>query len=112
MDFTFIGLVLAVAAISYTVSFTSIFAGLREKVERHTPFGELIHCPYCLSHYVAFIIMLFIDPFFDFCANPVINFIISWFAVIGGVALAHYIMLLAYIPVAQAGLERRLSKRK
>jgi len=43
------------AAISFTVTETKLFAPLRERVKRQSPFlGELISCGYCLGHWAAF----------------------------------------------------------
>lgn len=48
-------LALAIAAISMTTAKASIFRPLRLKVEdRNEWLGELVKCPYCTSHWLAF----------------------------------------------------------
>ena len=50
---------LCAASISYTICCTSIFKGIREWLSKfHHKLEELIHCPYCFSHYVIIVIML------------------------------------------------------
>ena len=49
---------LCAASISYTISYTSIFLGFREWISKfHYKLEELIHCPYCLCHYIILTIM-------------------------------------------------------
>ena len=54
---------MATAAIDMTVSKASIFEGFREWVEKRSDwFSEMIGCPYCLSHWVAFGMVALYQP--------------------------------------------------
>lgn len=57
---------LAVSSISYTISKTDIFESIRKKISKHSNWlGKLISCPYCLSHWISFVIILFIYRTFN-----------------------------------------------
>lgn len=108
-------LALFVASVSFTISVTSIFSWLREGVSNiHPKLEELIHCPYCLGHYIAFIALLLTD--FDkiphLTGNVIIDFMIAWLCIMTPVALFHYVMLLAYRPVAETMSYRTWKKQQ
>lgn len=45
----------AIGAVSFTIARTKITQPLREKIKgRNTWLGNLVGCPYCLSHWFAF----------------------------------------------------------
>lgn len=51
-------LAVAIAAVSLTITRASIFKPFRLWVEEHsTFFGELVSCPYCMSHWVALVVV-------------------------------------------------------
>ncbi len=58
-DFATLLTVSAVAmGISYTIAKERIFEPLRRKLGgKETFFGYLVSCPYCVSHYVAFVLV-------------------------------------------------------
>lgn len=106
---------LCIAAVSHTIAFTSIFKGVRELVSRlHPKLEELIHCPWCLSHYVAaFVLFTSNDlPYVQFSDNVFINFMFTWFAFVAISGLCHYVLLRAYEPVAKAMMLREQQKRR
>ena len=101
-------LILANAAVSFTISWTSIFKGVRELVgSLHPKLDELIHCPYCLGHYTA-IFMIWLEGTWRSKLDATI--LIYWFAIIGGTALCHFVMLRAYKPVMKAEMSRKFGK--
>lgn len=54
---------LAIAAVSITITKTKVFRSFREWIdERSDWFGELVHCPYCTSHWVAFAAVAYYQP--------------------------------------------------
>lgn len=69
---------LAIASISYTISKGGIFRPMRLYIcKTESKFlGELISCPYCVSHWVSWIIMFVIFKSLS------LDFIISSFAAI------------------------------
>jgi hypothetical protein len=51
---------LAISAISYTISRTEIFKPIRKLIcNRWNWLGKLISCPYCLSHWVSFVMIFY-----------------------------------------------------
>ena len=106
---------LCAASISYTISYTSIFLGFREWVSKfHHKLEELIHCPYCLCHYVILTIMFTTNdissklvPIAD---NIVYNFLFTWFCIVCVTSLLHCVMLIAYRPVMQYMTDRKIAK--
>jgi lipid-A-disaccharide synthase-like uncharacterized protein len=111
-------LALVVASISFTVTTTSMFLWLREAVSTiHKKIEELIHCPYCLGHWVTFIVLFCVPTRFiievlkpENIGCRIFNFLFTTFAIMGMVALLHYVMLRAYEPVAKAMMMRELEK--
>lgn len=72
----------AVSSISYTISKSNIFKPLRLFISKYWKWaGELISCPYCLSHWLSFATMIYIYKTINFDV-----FILS-FAVVGGSAV-------------------------
>jgi len=61
---------MAVTSIATTITLSSLFRPLRKLIK-----GKLFHCPYCLSHYLAFIGSVLIS-------NSILNFIINSFAIV------------------------------
>ncbi|HSI21265.1 MAG TPA: DUF1360 domain-containing protein [Verrucomicrobiae bacterium] len=56
-------LALAVSALAVTVSKGKVFIPFREKVAKWSSWwGELITCPYCLSHWLALVLVLIYQP--------------------------------------------------
>ena len=106
---------LCAASISYTISYTSIFLGFREWISKfHHKLEELIHCPYCLCHYVILTIMFTTNdissklvPIAD---NIVYNFLFTWFCIVCITSLLHCVMLIAYRPVMQYMTDRKIAK--
>ena len=106
---------LCAASISYTISYTSIFLGFREWISKfHHKLEELIHCPYCLCHYIILTIMFTTNdissklvPIAD---NIVYNFLFTWFCIVCVTSLLHCVMLIAYRPVMKYMTDRKIAK--
>lgn len=104
---TIIIIALASAAISFTVTTTSIFLSFREAVSGwHNKIEELVHCPYCLGHYISAVMLLIYGDITNFKA-----FVLYWFAIIAVMAVIHFVLLRAYEPVARAAMYRQQEKR-
>ena len=107
---------LCAACIAYTISMTSIFKWLRDFVEKHLPekIDELIHCPYCLSHYIVLAIMFTTKNLNENLIHindfVVYNFLFTWFVIVCIIALIHFVMVRAYAPVAELETFRKLKK--
>lgn len=106
---------LCAASITYTICYTSIFLSFREWLSKfHHKLEELIHCPYCLGHYVILTIMFTtkdistkLVPITD---HIVYNFLFTWFCIVCVMSLLHCIMLLAYQPIMKYMADRRIAK--
>lgn len=98
---------LCTASISYTITWAGIFEGLRKRISKlGNWFEDLIHCPYCLGHYIALVIMLVTynncsQYFIPVSKSIVLNFIISWFSIMCVTSILHCVMLIAYKPVSE-----------
>ena len=106
---------LCAASISYTISYTSIFLGFREWISKfHHKLEELIHCPYCLCHYVILTIMFTTNDISNklvpITNNIVYNFLFTWFCIVCITSLLHCVMLIAYRPVMQYMTDRKIAK--
>ena len=106
---------LCAASISYTISYTSIFLGFREWISKfHHKLEELIHCPYCLCHYVILTIMFTTNnissKLVPITNNIVYNFLFTWFCIVCVTSLLHCVMLIAYRPVMQYMTDRKIAK--
>lgn len=106
---------LCAASISYTISYTSIFLGFREWISKfHHKLEELIHCPYCLCHYVILTIMFTTNDISSklvpIANNIVYNFLFTWFCIICVTSLLHCVMLIAYRPVMKYMTDRKIAK--
>ena len=106
---------LCAASISYTISYTSIFLGFREWISKfHHKLEELIHCPYCLCHYVILTIMFTTNDISSklvpITNNIVYNFLFTWFCIICVTSLLHCVMLIAYRPVMKYMTDRKIAK--
>lgn len=106
----------ACAAISFTISWTSIFRSFRELVSRiHPKVDELVHCPWCVNHYVVLLFLLF-SGFkkafltYELIGMSLANLVITWFAVVGLGGVIHFVLLRAYEPVAKQLVQRQLDK--
>lgn len=100
------------AAISFTITVTSIFSFLREWVSKiHPKLEELIFCPWCLNHYVVFIMLLTSNiELFKVSEYIIYNFFFTSFAIIGAAGILHYVLLRAYEPVMKNMLDRKMEK--
>lgn len=115
-DWTYIlAVALCAASISYTISVTSIFEWLRNLIEDHISgkIEELIHCPYCLGHYIIVVIMLTTKDLKNYLisitGNIIYDFLFTWFCIVCILSLLHYFMNLAYKPIAEnEGLRMKL----
>ena len=106
---------LCAASISYTISYTSIFLGFREWISKfHHKLEELIHCPYCLCHYVILTIMFTTNDISSELVpirnNIVYNFLFTWFCIVCVTSLLHCVMLIAYRPVMKYMTDRKIAK--
>lgn len=108
-----------IATICYTLSISGIFEKLRSKIEDKNMFlGNLIRCPYCLSHYITPILLFILCEYgfrrynilVDIFLNKFFNFIITCLFIISVSAIITGIILKGLQPLAQIAGERRKAK--
>ncbi|MGZ3439809.1 MAG: DUF1360 domain-containing protein [Polyangia bacterium] len=71
-----------VMGLSYTIAKEEMFRGLRERCGgRDTWLGYLVSCPYCLSHWVAFLIVPLTRTYYVHMGPrvPILSPIVDWF---------------------------------
>jgi hypothetical protein len=104
-------LALCVSSVSFTVTTTSIFKEVREWVSAiHHKLEELIHCPWCFSHWITFIVLLMIGNWIEITGWSFIDFLLNTFAITCISGLSHFVLLRAYEPVAKAMVARQIEK--
>jgi accessory gene regulator protein AgrB len=97
---------LCAASISFTITTTSMFKWFRELVSPiHKKVEELVHCPWCLSHWTVLIILLSSG-----WHDSVYDFLFTLFACTTICGLIHYVLLRAYEPVAKEMARRHIDK--
>jgi hypothetical protein len=112
MEMLFI-LALCVSSASFTISTTSIFKEVREKISGyHHKLEELIHCPWCLSHWITFVILFSTWSWIGITGIGIVDFLMTTFAITCMSGIFHYVLLRAYEPVAKALVARQIEKMK
>lgn len=108
---TLITTALASAAVSFTITWTSIFEPLREAVSKrmHPKLDQLIHCPWCLNHYVALVAVPVAYPFGTITLTSAV---LHWFAIVGLGGVVHYVLLRAYEPVSKREMYRKADRQE
>lgn len=104
---------LCAAAVSFTITWTSIFRPVRDLIERKSEkLGELIHCPWCFSHYVVFVMLFFTKQRIMFSGAIIFDYFVTAFYMIAICGLVHYVLLRAYEPVINMMMTRKIEKLK
>jgi len=100
------------AAISFTVTVTSIFSWLRELLSKiHPKVEELMFCPWCFNHYVVIVLLLTSNIRLVVVSDwGIYNFLFTLFVIVGLSGLIHYVLLRAYEPIHKAAIQRKLDK--
>lgn len=109
---TYFTLGLACGAITFTTSTTSIFKWFRELLSKiHPKIEELVHCPWCSNFWLVLLVVLTSNT------TPVqvfdiywLNILVTIFLIMAFSGLLHYVLLLAYKPVAEASMMRLKEK--
>lgn len=112
---TFLILSFVISSISFTISTTSMFTWLREILSSvHEKLEELIHCPWCLSHWVIIVMFVLLSSLgvqpYNVSGNYFLDFIITGFAMTFVSGLGHYVLLRAYKPVMENMMMRKMEK--
>jgi hypothetical protein len=84
---------LACHTVAHTFTVMSIFKPVRQWANHRLGsfWGDLLTCPYCFGHHVAWVTVILFNPF-DINTNPVLNFFVSWFSLTGATNFLTYIL--------------------
>ena len=108
----------AVGAITFTTSQSGIFKEVRDWMGRlHPKIDDLIHCPWCSSFWGSvifmFIAMFLADlPLFIISSYTWFNILVILFAFHAVTGFVHYILILAYAPIAKNEMARKQRRQQ
>jgi len=106
---------LAVATASMTLTKAKIFDSLRQGVAHRSPWlGELIHCPYCASHWISLALVAAYRPCLTAHGIVVLDYAVSTLVVVAAAALWSWCLcgaLRAMDSLGGATADRSPSKR-
>ena len=113
MFFDLIYVALCCGGISFTITTTSMFKSFREWISNiHPKLEELIHCPWCLGHWITIGFLLFTPKINLITGNSLVNYLLVLFSIISLEGLLHYVLLRSYEPVARYLAQRSINKLK
>ena len=101
-----------VMGLSYTIAKEEMFRGLRDRCGgRDTWLGYLLSCPYCLSHWVAFIVVPLTGTYYVHMAAriPWLSHGVDWFlsSILVTVVAAFLRVIFFFVDETQAFVRRR-----
>jgi len=101
-----------VMGLSYTIAKEEMFRGLRDRCGgSDTWLGYLVSCPYCVSHWVAFVIVPLTGTYYVHMAAriPWVSPIIDWFlsSILVTVVAAFLRVIFFFVDETQAFVRRR-----
>jgi hypothetical protein len=100
-----------VMGISQTIAKERIFASLRERLGgKETWWGYLVSCPYCVSHYVAFVLVPLTGTYpIRVVVGGWVGSVLSWFlsSVLLAVIAAFFRVLFWFVDESQGLVRRR-----
>ncbi len=92
-------LAIAVAAVSMTIGRAKVSRGFRDWVETKSAwFGELVNCPYCISHWIAFAAVAWYRPRVITSGFIIFDWIVSLFLIVALASLVSGMIKLASFP--------------
>ena len=88
---------LMVSVISLTITKARIFYALRKKVdEKNKWLGDLIHCPYCTSHWIALFVVINYHPTVINSGNAIKDGLVSVFSIVAFSTIFSWIIYRSY----------------
>ena len=101
-----------VMGLSYTIAKEEMFRGLRDRCGgRDTWLGYLVSCPYCLSHWVAFLIVPLTSTYYVHMGPRIriVSPIVDWFlsSILVTVVAAFLRVIFFFVDEAQALTRKR-----
>jgi len=78
-----LGLSLVASTTSVTLTKARVFRELREVVTGWNAWlGKLVHCPYCMSHWISLVLVMVYHPGLTHCGFPVLDDAVSVFIIV------------------------------
>jgi uncharacterized membrane protein len=100
-----------VMGLSQTIAKERIFAPLRERLGgKETWFGYLVSCPYCVSHYVSFVLVPLTGTYpIRVVVGGWVGFVLSWFlsSILLAVIAAFFRVFFWFVDESQGLVRRR-----
>ncbi len=101
-----------VMGLSYTIAKEELFRPLRDRCGgRETWLGYLVSCPYCVSHWIAFILVPLTGAYYVRMAAriPVVSPIVDWFlsSILVTVVAAFLRVIFFFVDETQGFVRRR-----
>ena len=88
---------LAIGTVSMTITKANVFEWLRDWLDKKNDFlADLFSCPYCMSHWVALVLMFVYQPLVLDTGNKWPDLAVSWFALVALGSLAAGAILLIF----------------
>jgi hypothetical protein len=74
---------LVASTTSVTLTKARVFRGLRDVVARCGGWlGDLARCPYCMSHWIAMLLVAVYRPRLTECSLPILDYVVSVFSIV------------------------------
>lgn len=90
-------LALAVSVVSLTIAKTKAFAAIREKIaEKSDWLGYLFSCPYCLSHWISFLVVAVYRPITVSSGIILADLAVSIFVIVALATVSSWVIYRAY----------------
>ncbi|MDB4966469.1 MAG: hypothetical protein JWN44_2158 [Myxococcales bacterium] len=110
--FTLLAVSAVVMGLSYTISKEELFRGIRERCGGHDTFlGYLVSCPYCLSHWIAFMVVPLTGSYYVHMAwrVPYLSAVVDWFlsSILVTVVAAFLRVIFFFVDETQGFVRRR-----
>jgi FlaA1/EpsC-like NDP-sugar epimerase len=90
-------LALAVSVISLTITKSKVFSGIREKiVQKSERVGSVVICPYCLSHWISFLLVAVYRPMTVSSGMLIIDLVVSALVIVALATVASWVVYKSY----------------
>ncbi len=92
-------LAIAVAAVSMTIGRAKVSEGFRSWADNKSAWlGKLVNCPYCISHWIAFVAVAWYRPRVISSSFIIFDWIVSLFLIVALASLASGVIKMASFP--------------
>jgi ABC-type phosphate/phosphonate transport system permease subunit len=94
---TVVVLALAVSAASMTLTKAKLFSPIRDRIDNRSEwFGELVGCPYCMSHWLAFAATAVYQPRIVHSGTELFDYFVTALAIVALAAFSSGLIFRAF----------------